>query len=67
MMMTIMPFPMAVSALRLPEVEDGVAVVLAIGHGLALALPPGDVAIHVIVVPDVTIDVIDIVTMAVDE
>jgi hypothetical protein len=63
MMMTIMPFPMAVSALRLPEVEDGVAVVLAIGHGLAL----GDVTIHVIVVPDVTIDVIDIVTMAVDE
>ena len=64
MMMTIMPFPMAVSALRLPEVEDGVAVVLAIGHGLA---PLGDVTIHVIVVPDVTIDVIDIVTMAVDE
>ena len=36
MMMTIMPFPMAVSALRLPEVEDGVAVVLAIGHSLPL-------------------------------
>jgi hypothetical protein len=58
-MMMMMPFPMAVSARRPPE--DGVAVAaVIIGHGLALLA----VVIHVIVIPpDVTIDVIDIVTM----
>ena len=60
-MMMTMPFPIAVSARRLPEEEDGVAVAaVIIGHGLALLA----VVIHVIVIPpDVTIDVIDIVTM----